>query len=97
MIKVMPTARSPVMETCRMTLNRFTEDRNRGSITAKTAMRRMRKISGANFAKIPNTSGMDDPGAGAAFTSAIELSPAAHAARAAPCGWASVIMLISFS
>src|SRR5690242_10004721 len=56
MTKVMPIARRPVIDTCRATLSRFTVDRKRGSSTAKTIIRTMRKISGAKRAAKPNGS-----------------------------------------
>jgi hypothetical protein len=45
---VMPTAIRPVMEICRITLNKFSDDRKRGSSTANTTMSATRNMTGAN-------------------------------------------------
>ena len=54
--KVMPMASSPVIDTCRITLNRLIEDRNRGSIVANSSINTRRKIVGAKRATISKAS-----------------------------------------
>ena len=62
--KVMPMATRPVIEIWRMTLNRLTEDRNRGSRTANTTIRTTRKINGANWPERSTARRSNVPGAG---------------------------------
>ena len=52
----MPIARSPVIDTCRITLNRLIDERKRGSMMAKIAMSTSRKMSGAKRAMKPKAS-----------------------------------------
>ena len=52
----MPTASRPVIETCRITLKRLIEDRNRGSMAANSTISAMRNSVGANLATKPKTS-----------------------------------------
>ena len=49
-------ASKPVIETCRMTLKRLTEDRKRGSRIANTAISTSRNMRGAKRAKNENAS-----------------------------------------
>src|SRR5882724_1207931 len=53
---VIPIASSPVIDTWRITLNRFTDETKRGSSTANTAINTSRKINGAKRASNVNAS-----------------------------------------
>ncbi len=90
MTNVMPIARSPVIETCRMTLKRLMDERKRGSSVANTAISTSRKISGAKRAR--NEKASKPCAASFVVMSVIVLSPAQAA-----CAELNVISVISLS